>query len=347
MTSPHPSTFAESFHLANQGSASTASRKPTVRASRSDRALTVSGICALAFSLAGCGLWLDIPDDPRWVPDAAAPTSEPALPSVSSVSVVDAPPMPAPDGVGTPAQPASASTPGSDSADRTPDADPIDAGSAPPDLAPLGPTPPADPASPADPAPEDLAPPADPAPEDLAPPADPAPEDPAPEDPAPEDPAAPSDGVQQPPRCRGVESTGPNDRCYLAVSASLSWSDARRNCRARGNGWDLATIRSNAINRFVGNMIADEAWIGASDAADEGQWAWVGDQTPFWRGTAANGNAVNRAFESWSANQPNGSANTNCARLATPNAAALLGNPTWADVECEDVRPSVCEGPQR
>jgi hypothetical protein len=94
-------------------------------------------------------------------------------------------------------------------------------------------------------------------------------------------------------------------------------------------------------------MIDDEAWIGASDAANEGEWVWVDDGTPFWNGTATNGRAVNRAYESWSANQPNGGVNTNCARLATTNAGALNGTPTWADVECEDLRPSVCEGPQR
>jgi hypothetical protein len=341
MTSPHPSTFAES-----------ASRRPSVRASCFHRASAVSGLCTLAFSLAGCGAWLDIPDDPRWVADAAAPTSEPVLPSVSSGSVVDARPTPVPDGVGAPAEPTSPSTPGSDSVEPSPDTDPTDAGSALPDPASAESPPPEDPAPPVDPAPEDLAPPADPAPEDLAPPADPAPEDPtppvdpAPEDPA-EDPAAPSEGAQQPPRCRGMESTGPNDRCYLAVSASLSWNNARRNCRARGDGWDLAAIRSNAINRFIGGMIDDEAWIGASDGADEGEWVWVDDGTPFWNGTAANGRAVNLAFESWSANQPNGGVNTNCARLAAPNAGAQNGNPTWADVECADLRPSVCEGPQR
>jgi hypothetical protein len=203
--------------------------------------------------------------------------------------------------------------------------------------------------------------PSDPVPFEPEPPPDPAPMEPAGDPPAVDPPAAdppvePSDPadpepapVAEPPpsACRGAELTGPNGRCYLVVSASLSWNAARRNCRERGDGWDLAAIRSDAVNRFIGDRVSGQAWIGASDAATEGEWVWVDDGAAFWVGTGANGRAVDDAYENWSANEPNGGLNSNCTRILTPTAGAPNGGPVWADRQCGELRASVCEGPPR
>jgi hypothetical protein len=158
---------------------------------------------------------------------------------------------------------------------------------------------------------------------------------PAPEDPAPPDPPLVA--------CAEGTTLGPRGTCYFAVSRRLSWIAARQNCRARGAGWDLGSIRSAADNGVVGELITDETWMGASDAALEGTWRWVIDNEPFWRGTES-GATVNDAFETWNSDEPNGGATSDCAR-AVPRTPPQASGPTWADFECEELLASLCEGP--
>jgi hypothetical protein len=145
--------------------------------------------------------------------------------------------------------------------------------------------------------------------------------------------------------CREPESLGPNGRCFLVTSTRLSWSDARLECLSRGPGWDLASIRDDAVNQFMGDLGAEEAWIGASDADTEGLWLWVGDGTPLWRGNGATGSAVGGAYENWNSDEPNGGNNSACARLVFTTNAAPNPPPAWADLECFELLRSVCEGP--
>jgi hypothetical protein len=314
-------------------------------------------MASLVFCLVGCELWLDIPDNPRWLADAGTQSSVPSEPA-SGLSASDAPVMPMGIPMAAPADPALPPPPAMSSS-----SEPLDASTATSDPAPLEPEPPSDPA-PVEPAGEPPAadppagdppagdPPAGDPPAGEPPAADPPAGDPPAGDPPvePSNPAEPEPPpVAEPPptACRGAELTGPNGRCYLAVSAMSSWNAARRNCRDRGDGWDLAAIRSAAINRFIGDMVSGQAWIGASDAATEGEWVWVGDGAPFWVGTAANGSAVDGAYENWSANEPNGGFNINCTRIQTPTVGSANGGPVWADRQCSELRGSVCEGPPR
>jgi hypothetical protein len=329
MTLLDPSTFAEPLHHSMSGAARAASR-----------------MASLVFCLAGCELWLDIPDNPRWLADAGTQSNVPsepasAQPSGSIASIAPVMPMGIP--MAAPAEPALPPPP-----DMSSSNEPLDAGTAASDPAPLEPEPPADPA-PVEPAGEPPAadPPAGDPPAGEPPAADPPAGDPPVEPPNPAEPEPAPVAEPPPTACRGAELTGPNGRCYLAVSASSSWNAARRNCRDRGDGWDLAAIRSAAINRFIGDMVSGQAWIGASDAATEGEWVWVGDGAPFWVGTAANGSAVDGAYENWSANEPNGGFNINCTRIQTPTFGAANGGPVWADRDCGESRASVCEGPPR
>lgn len=145
--------------------------------------------------------------------------------------------------------------------------------------------------------------------------------------------------------CRPPESSGPNGRCFVVTTALLSWADARLECQSRGPGWDLASIRDDAVNRFMGDLGAGEAWIGASDADAEGRWLWVGDGTPFWQGDGVTGSAVGAAYENWNSDEPNGRNNSACARLVfIANGAPILA-PAWADLECFELLRSVCDGP--
>jgi hypothetical protein len=147
--------------------------------------------------------------------------------------------------------------------------------------------------------------------------------------------------------CGGGALVGPTGRCYAVVRTLLSWTEARSACIARGAGWDLAAVRSPATTTFLADNGAGEAWIGASDAEDEGTWVWVNEQVPFWSGSGVAGRSLNGEYENWNSNEPNGGGNSNCARLVVPLAtnSVIPAGTTWADLECFELLGSVCEGP--
>jgi lectin-like protein len=145
--------------------------------------------------------------------------------------------------------------------------------------------------------------------------------------------------------CAAPGLTGPNGNCYLMLATPRSWSDARSGCLALGQGWDLASIRSGSINSFLSDALSFEVWIGGSDAATEGTWIWVIDGSPFWSGDGATGAAVAGAFNSWNTSEPNGATNSDCARLLPGSLVAPGAQAIWADLECGQLRGSVCERP--
>jgi hypothetical protein len=137
--------------------------------------------------------------------------------------------------------------------------------------------------------------------------------------------------------CALDEITGPNGRCYIRVDPPLSWDAARTNCQSRDVGWDLTSIRSEADRSVVHGLITGEVWIGGSDAVTEGTWTWANDGLAFWQGEGAAGQPLNDAFANWFEDEPNGTDTSDCLRL--------LIDSTWADLECTEPRPFVCEGP--
>jgi hypothetical protein len=144
-----------------------------------------------------------------------------------------------------------------------------------------------------------------------------------------------------PPGCIAPERLGPNGGCYVSLTTLRSWSDARLECRARGEGWDLAALRALDTDEFVSGLITAEAWVGASDDADEGWWRWVPDGAAFWNDPGQGGAVLNGAYVNWNADEPNGGMNSDCLRIVPQ-----LGG-RWADLECASLRGSVCEGPAR
>jgi lectin-like protein len=146
--------------------------------------------------------------------------------------------------------------------------------------------------------------------------------------------------------CAATESLGPDGLCYLVVTTALTWDDARQNCSEHAAGWALAAIHDATVNAFMSELEAGEAWVGASDAETEGTWVWIDDGVPFWQGTGDTGSVVGGAFETWNSDEPNGRGNSDCARLVPPPVTSSAG-PTWADLECFELRGSVCSGPAR
>lgn len=138
--------------------------------------------------------------------------------------------------------------------------------------------------------------------------------------------------------CPSGATLGPSGRCYVAVQNTLSAADAQRSCNTLGSGWGLAAIHDAPTNAFLGTLIDVEAWIGASDGASEGAWVWVIDDIPFWSGDSETGVPVNGQFEVWASGEPNGEDTSDCVRL-------VPDPPRWADLECDSLRASLCEGP--
>jgi hypothetical protein len=104
---------------------------------------------------------------------------------------------------------------------------------------------------------------------------------------------------------------------YVGTTAQ-PWTTAKSLAEARtlfGMQGYLATITSAEESTFITARLQSNAWIGASDAASEGDWRWVtgpegtangNTGTPFWSG-AAGGSAVSSAFTNWNASEPNDS----------------------------------------
>src|SRR5690606_32117280 len=73
---------------------------------------------------------------------------------------------------------------------------------------------------------------------------------------------------------------GPNGHYYKFVAASgIDWADAK--AAAEGMGGHLATATSAEENDFIGTQVigGKRAWLGASDEATEGTFAWVTGET--------------------------------------------------------------------
>jgi formylglycine-generating enzyme required for sulfatase activity/putative hemolysin len=64
-----------------------------------------------------------------------------------------------------------------------------------------------------------------------------------------------------------------NQHLYLFVKSEKTWHDARDYCATQG-GY-LATIQDAAENEMVANLLAGNAWLGATDEVEEGTWVWV------------------------------------------------------------------------
>jgi hypothetical protein len=145
----------------------------------------------------------------------------------------------------------------------------------------------------------------------------------------------------EPPACASDETVGPNGNCFIAVAAETTWDAASAICQARGAGFDLASIRTPADGEFLKQFGPAEIWAGGNDLTTEGTWAWARDGFQFWQGEGEGDDGVplNAAFTNWFSDEPNGEGGSDCMRT-------LVGG-TWADTECDDVLPYVCEGPKR
>ncbi|RIV43014.1 PA14 domain-containing protein [Flagellimonas pelagia] len=115
-------------------------------------------------------------------------------------------------------------------------------------------------------------------------------------------------------------------------SLGITWTSARDAAALRtfyGLQGYLATISIQDESDLLGSQAPGAGWIGASDAALEGDWYWVtGPEagTLFWRGNAG-GTAF--AYEFWNAGEPNNSGDEDYAHITAPG-VGLPGS--WNDL---------------
>lgn len=107
---------------------------------------------------------------------------------------------------------------------------------------------------------------------------------------------------------------------YAVVDAGMnvSWSGARAMARARGA--DLAVVTSAEEDAFLAANLAGRAWLGATDAAAEGPWQWVG------------GAPMTNGYSAWLAGHPTtGDTNAHGLALCPPGEFSEAGG-EWVDL---------------
>ncbi len=146
---------------------------------------------------------------------------------------------------------------------------------------------------------------------------------------------------------------------YMFCAENVTRAVALNRCAAEGmrlawletpeeNEAVRQSILASDVNLPVGELLTQ---IGASDAADEGEWFWVGNTVApngfqFWEGSTADngGEVVNDSYANWDDTEPNNSPNEDCGAISVRGTGTR--NPgEWDDRSCTQTSPYVCETP--
>ncbi|XP_045919990.1 type-2 ice-structuring protein-like [Micropterus dolomieu] len=118
-----------------------------------------------------------------------------------------------------------------------------------------------------------------------------------------------------------------NGRCFLYIPRSMNWAAAERNCMSMGG--NLASVHNIQEYHEIQSLILRAtqnqglAWIGGSDAQQEGVWFWS-DGKPF-------------NFSHWCPGEPNNAGGRqNCLQMNDSDKKC------WDDMQCDVHLPSVC-----
>jgi hypothetical protein len=103
------------------------------------------------------------------------------------------------------------------------------------------------------------------------------------------------------------------------ANPTLDWNAALADCQAWGG--TLAALTSAEENTFASALVANNTWIGGSDAAAPNAWVWASGEP--W------------VYESWEAGEPNDSGD--CVHIWHANSAG------WDDTDCASSRAYLCE----
>lgn len=130
----------------------------------------------------------------------------------------------------------------------------------------------------------------------------------------------------------------PGAGCYVMLATPLTWTDGNAYCIS--HGWHLATVDTAAERDVISQaakMVAVQlVWLGGTDAAVEGTWAWANGApwniSPCDPAVPTCDNAVNL----WAPNEPNDMLDEDCLSLDS-NANA------FNDLSCADTMYPLCE----
>lgn len=192
--------------------------------------------------------------------------------------------------------------------------------------------------------------------------------------PPPDDAAVPENCGVNPGKCACSTFGG---RSYLMCPDSVSWTEARKRCKALGT--DLAVIDSPEENaHIVAKAGGMTRWMGAHDRGDngvgtslgpacdatcrkpinaaEGTWKWIdpvggGESGATFCTLSTETNQCPASvgkYANWAAGEPNNVHEKKCQYPADECAegedcAAIGGSGTWQDAECKVSLPFVCE----
>ena len=138
---------------------------------------------------------------------------------------------------------------------------------------------------------------------------------------------------------------------FILHEAPLSWPDAAAACRDAGGR--LAKVEDAAEQAVLATTMGSQAvWIGGSDGATEGVWAWDAEDG----GVLPPSSGATQAFENW-LTPDRAAAFPGCgghAGESEPNdwgagedcMGAYEHCGLWFDASCADPRPYVCEHPE-
>jgi cysteine-rich repeat protein len=130
--------------------------------------------------------------------------------------------------------------------------------------------------------------------------------------------------------CDGAELKHPvTNHCYRLVKLKAHWQAAESDCNVWGGAaglGKLVSIQSKFEQELVQNLgSGHERWIGATDAAIEGQFAWS-DGSPF-------------GYDNWRSGEPNNKGNNG----GEEDCAEIEGDGQWDDQPCEKTKYYICE----
>lgn len=127
---------------------------------------------------------------------------------------------------------------------------------------------------------------------------------------------------------------------YISGGSNITWAAARDAAAASGNKYFglqgyLVTSTSAGENSFISSKLnGAQGWLGASDAAVEGEWRWVtGPEagTQFWS-NLSGGLVVGGNYANWNGGEPNNSSDEDYGQFVPsgmwndlPNAGTITG----------------------
>ncbi|XP_077081600.1 ladderlectin-like [Siphateles boraxobius] len=113
-------------------------------------------------------------------------------------------------------------------------------------------------------------------------------------------------------------------RCYKFISHPSNWSTAQRNCQ--NLGVSLASVSNKLENDFLLTLLpspSTRAWIGATDAVQEGHWLWS--------------NRSCLSYTNWCSGQPNNyTLHENCLEIN------FTSDRCWNDECCSTSLSYIC-----